>query len=151
MPKAIIADTSCLIVLSKIGELTLLARIYGQITTTPVIAKEYGEELPDWVTVLEPADPSKQRVLELHLDRGEASAIALAMELAASTLILDDQKARKVAERLGLSYTGTIGVLIKAKRSGHLPALAPILEKIVSSGFHLSDALRTAALREAGE
>ncbi|MCO5274989.1 MAG: DUF3368 domain-containing protein [Flavobacteriales bacterium] len=125
MPKAIIADTSCLIVLSKIGELTLLARIYGQITTTPVIAKEYGEELPDWVTVLEPADPSKQRVLELHLDRGEASAIALAMELAASTLILDDQKARKVAERLGLSYTGTIGILIKAKRSGHLPALAP--------------------------
>lgn len=151
MHKTIIADTSCLIVLSKIGELALLARIYGQVTITSVIALEYGEELPGWVNVIDPVDTSNKRVLELYLDRGEASAIALAMELTPSTLILDDQKARKVADRLGLSYTGTIGILIKAKHDGLLPVIAPILKKIASSGFHLSVAMKTAALRQAGE
>jgi len=53
--------------------------------------------------------------LELQLDKGEASAIALALEIQDSTLILDDFKARKVAEKLGLKITGTLGLMILPK------------------------------------
>jgi predicted nucleic acid-binding protein len=49
MPKIIISDTSCFIILTKIGELELLHKVYGQITTTIDIAIEFGEALPDWV------------------------------------------------------------------------------------------------------
>jgi predicted nucleic acid-binding protein len=49
MPKTIISDTSCFIILANIGELDLLHKVYGQIVTTPDIATEYGEPLPEWV------------------------------------------------------------------------------------------------------
>jgi predicted nucleic acid-binding protein len=52
MPKTIISDTSCLIILSKIGELDLLFRTYGQITTTKEVALEYGEQLPEWIEIV---------------------------------------------------------------------------------------------------
>ncbi len=58
----------------------------------------------------------KQRLLELQIDKGESSSIALALETPHSILILDDFKARKVAMLLELQFTGTIGVIVKAKR-----------------------------------
>jgi predicted nucleic acid-binding protein len=61
-------------------------------------------------------DFRKQQLLETQLDKGESSAIALAIETPGSTIILDDYKAKKIATQLGLAYTGTIGVIVKAKR-----------------------------------
>lgn len=112
MPKTIISDTSCLIVLSKIGALELLQKVYGQIVTTSEIAKEFGESLPEWVIIKEVVDIFKQKILELQIDKGESSAIALAIEMTDCTLILDDFKARKIAQQLGLTITGTIGVIV---------------------------------------
>ncbi len=51
MHKTIISDTSCFIILSKIGELELLHKLYGQIITTLDIAEEFGETLPNWVSI----------------------------------------------------------------------------------------------------
>ena len=76
MHKIIISDTSCFIILSKIEELDLLQKVYGQIVTTSDIAEEFGETLPDWVIIENVADKSRQRILELQFDRGESSAIA---------------------------------------------------------------------------
>ena len=90
MPKTIISDTSCFIILSKIGELELLKKVYGQIITTAEIAIEYGEELPEWIEVKNVEDKYRQQILEMQVDRGEASAITLAIEIPESTLILDD-------------------------------------------------------------
>ena len=67
MPKIIISDTSCFTI-------------------------EYGEPLPEWVEIVNVTDKSKQRLLELQIDKGDSSAIALAMETPDSTLILDDHK-----------------------------------------------------------
>lgn len=67
------------------------------------------------VEVVEVKDKPKQLLLELQIDKGESSAIALALEIPESTLILDDFKARKIADKLGLTYTGTLGVILKAK------------------------------------
>ena len=93
MHKTIISDTSCLIILSKIGELELLHKLYGQIITTLDIAEEFGETLPNWVTIEKASDKYKQRILEMQIDKGESSAIALALEIPNCTLILDDFKA----------------------------------------------------------
>jgi predicted nucleic acid-binding protein len=121
------------------------------ITTTVDIANEFGEALPDWVDILEVKDKQKQRLLELQLDKGESSAIVLALENSNSLLILDDIKARKVADHLGLIYTGTMGIIIKAKLNGIVPSIKPILEKIKKTNFRLSFELEAQALKAAGE
>lgn len=151
MPKVIIADTSCFIVLSNIGELELLQRTYGFIITTIEVATEYGQPLPDWVEIKAAADKNLQQVLALQLDKGESSAVALAMELSDCTIILDDYKARKVAAKLGLEITGTIGVIIKAKLRGLIPAIQPYLDKINRTDFRLSAEVEQQALRQAHE
>lgn len=127
MPKTIISDTSCLIVLTNIGELDLLRKTYGSIITTVEIAIEFGEPLPEWIIVEEVSDKYRQQLLEMQIDKGESSAIALALETPKSTVILDDYRARKIAEQLGVSYTGTIGVIIRAKIIGIIPSIKPIL------------------------
>jgi hypothetical protein len=98
MPKTIISDTSCFILLSKIGELDLLQKLYGEIFTTSVIANEFGEVLPNWVKIQDSTDKFRLQILEIQIDKGESSAIALALEIPESTLILDDIKARKIAQ-----------------------------------------------------
>jgi predicted nucleic acid-binding protein len=151
MRKTIISDTSCLIILSKIGEIELLKKVYGHISTTVEIAEEFGEILPDWIEIVIVKDKLRQQLLEMQIDRGESSAIALALETTESTLILDDFKARKVAEQLGLSFTGTIGVIIKAKLSGIIESIKPILSKIKETDFRISTELENQALIEAQE
>ncbi len=64
---------------------------------------------------------------------------------------MDDQKARKLAERLALNYTGTLGILLKAKNQGILPLIAPILQKIQNTNFRFSEKIRSNILREANE
>lgn len=141
MPKVVIADTSCLIVLSNIEQLKILRQLYGNIVTTPDVEREYGETLPDWVEINYPKDKTRQVLLELQLDKGESSAIALALEIPDSILIIDDYKARKIAEQLQLKITGTLGILIKAKQRGFLKSIMPIVKKLKSSGFRISDDL----------
>src|SRR3954463_3923834 len=115
MHRIVIADTSCLIVLEKIQQLSLLQKIYSEIITTPEIQIEFGDTLPDWVLIRSAENSKLHQELEIKLDRGEASAIALGLELINCTIILDDLKARKTAEIYKLSYTGTLGLLMKAK------------------------------------
>ena len=151
MHKTIISDTSCFIILANIGELELLNKVYGQIVTTVDIAIEYGESLPEWVEVVTVKDKYRQQLLEMQIDKGESSAIALALETPDSTIILDDYKARKIAGQLGLIFTGTIGVIIKAKLNGTIPSIKPLLEKIKQTDFRLSAEIELQALKEAGE
>jgi predicted nucleic acid-binding protein len=151
MPKTIISDTSCFIILTNIGELELLHKVYGQIITTTDIAIEYGEILPDWVEIEDVKDKYRQQLLEMQIDKGESSAITLALETPDSTLILDDYKARKIAEQLHLTYTGTIGVIIKAKLVGLIPSVKPLLEKINQTNFRISVDIQIQALKEANE
>ncbi|WP_426670887.1 DUF3368 domain-containing protein [Mucilaginibacter sp. McL0603] len=151
MPDVVIADTSCLIILSNINELDLLKKVYNTITTTPDIALEFAETLPDWVIIKSPKDHQKQQILELQIDKGEASAITLALEIPGSTIILDDLQARILADRLGILITGTIGVIIRAKLNGVIPSIKPLLNKIKQTNFRISAALESIALKEAGE
>ena len=151
MHKVIIADTSCFIILSKINELELIHHVYGEIVTTVDIANEFGEELPMWVEIVEVKDKLRQQLLEMQVDKGESSAMALALEMPESTIVIDDYKARKVADHLGINYTGTIGVLIKAKLLGIIQSIKPLLAKIKETNFRISAELEEKALQESGE
>jgi len=151
MPKTIISDTSCFINLTNIQELGLLQKIYGEVVTTNEVVTEYGEPLPNWVQLKSASDKYRQQILELQLDKGESSAISLALETPECVVTIDDFKARKVAQHLGLNITGTLGVIIKAKLQGLIPSVKPLLNKIKKTDFRVSEDLEMLVLKEAGE
>ena len=151
MPKMIISDTSCLIILHKIGELDLLRKVYNSVTTTPEVANEFMCELPDWIHIEDVKDKKYQEFLETQIDWGEASAIALAIEMQASLLLLDDLKARKLAAKLKIKVTGTLGVIHKARQIGVLEKVKPIIEKLQSTNFRISENIIEELLRKNNE
>jgi len=139
MPNIVISDTSCLIILDKIGELDLLRKVYITVLTTPEVHHEFYGELPDWILIESAKDKKYQEFLETQVDLGEASAIALAKENDSPLLLLDDLKARKLASKLNLKFTGTLGVINKAKQMGVLEKVKPIIEKLQATNFRISE------------
>jgi predicted nucleic acid-binding protein len=132
----VIADTTCFILLENIGEFNLLRSLFTKIITTTTIAEEFGSPLPEWTEIRKPKNISFQNSLDI--DAGEASAITLALESQNALLILDDNKGRKTAERLNLLYTGTLGIILKAKNVGIIPSVKPIIQKIQGTNFRFS-------------
>jgi predicted nucleic acid-binding protein len=151
MRKIIISDTSCLILLFNINELELLNKLYGTIITTNEVANEFGLPLPPWFFIIDPTDKKYQILLEASIDKGEASAIALASEMDDCLLIIDDLKGRKVAEQIGLKITGTIGVIVDAKLAGIIPSVKPLLAEIKKTNFRITEKLEKIILAKAGE
>ena len=151
MPKAVISDASCFILLKKIDQLDLLRKIYGSVVTTPTVMSEVRFEMPDWVVVRKPANTDLEERLRMVVDRGEASAMVLALETDDSTLILDDLRARREARALGIEVTGTLGVILKGKRDGCIAAVDPLIQAIRKTNFRLSKEVEEEVLRLAGE
>ena len=115
----IIADTSCFILLDKINYLHILKEVFIEVTTTTEVSLEFGKALPSWVMIENVKDIRRQQLLQLEIDKGEASAIALAIEKEDCLLILDDFKARKLASKLSTSIHRFFRCLIKSKRIRH--------------------------------
>ena len=91
-------------------------------------------------------------LLQRKLDAGEAEAIALASELGATLLLMDESDGRNEARSLGLTVTGTLGVLLRAKQAGALTVLKPVLDTLIREhSFRLSRSLYEQALRQVGE
>ena len=126
-------------------------KILDKVFITTAINNEYGKDLPSWITIKEPQDNHYQRILEMYLDKGEASAIALSLEMDNSIVIIDDLKGRKVAERLNLRYSGTFGLILRAKQIGVIQSVKPILIKIKKTNFRFSEKLFKLILEQAGE
>ena len=103
MPEIVVADTSCLIILSKIHRLELLKNLYSKIFITKEIQDEFGQLLPDWIIIESVKDDKIKRILKLDIDLGEASAIALCLERESSTLLIDEKRGRKMARELGIT------------------------------------------------
>ncbi|MFW5761049.1 MAG: DUF3368 domain-containing protein [Cyclobacteriaceae bacterium] len=147
MPKIVISDTSTLILFHKIDEFILLRKVYGELITTPEIAEEFGEDLPDWIKIKAVSDKKYQDFLETQVDYGEASAIALASEYEDVLLLLDDLKARKLAIRLKFRITGTLGVINRAKQMSLIDKVKPLLDKLLLTDFRVADNIIKEILR----
>lgn len=151
MHKIVISDTSCLIILEKIDKIFLLKEIYSEVITTPEIQIEYGKELPEWIKILSAKNKSFQKELETKIDVGESSAIALGLETPDCTIILDDLKARKIAESLQVNFTGTLGILVKAKQLNLIPSVKPIIKNMQEVGLRFSAEVAADIIKQAGE
>ena len=157
----IVADSSPLIGLARIGQLGLLPKLARRIVLPRAVHAEVTAARGDapgaaevasqtWIEIME-ADPALVAPLLILVGRGEAEAIALAQRETAAVLLMDDLRARKVADRLGLRRMGTVALLGQAKHEGLIPALKPALESLVANDIFISQRLIDAALREVGE
>jgi len=151
MQKIIVSDASCLILFDKIKQIELLHTLFGTITITQIIADEFGNRLPGFIKIENPENLTYQKILERFIDIGEASAIALALEKKDCLLIIDDNKGRREAKHLGLTYTGSLGIFITAKQKGLISTLSEILDEIQKTDFRLSNSLIEDAKRQCNE
>ncbi len=159
--ECVIADAGPIIALSLIGRLGLLRELYGATITTDAVFREVSESTDKpvsdaihahpWIQVVE--DPPLPDVwLGTVLDFGEASIIALALQMPHARLLIDERKGRRLAHEVyHLPMIGTGGVLVRAKSRGLIPAVRPLLLALQAEGYHLRSGLIDALSRAAGE
>lgn len=156
----VILNNTPLVSLWSLGRLTLLRELYHEVLIPQAVYAEFVAtegfvrqaalaEAP-WITVGALSHP-QQALVYVGLDQGEAEVLALALEQSARLVIIDERKARRYAQRMGLPLTGLVGVLITAKHQGLIPALRPLLEQLVQQGLFLTPELIHTALALAGE
>ncbi len=164
MPEAaqlVVVNTTPIIALSLIGRLDLLHQLYDQVLAPPSVEAEVlaggrsgigRAELQEasWLRIVTLKDPRRADLLA-DLDQGEAEVIALADELRADLVIIDERLARLHAKRLGLTLTGTLGVLLRSKQLGYVESVAPLIDRLRQGGIHLSDPVVTEVLALADE
>ena len=149
----IVCNSSVLITLNKVGILHVLKDLFKEILIPKAVRKEvFGRrKLPPFVKCIEISEPIALKVLESNLEAGESEAICLYEEIDANLLIIDDLEGRRVAERLGINITGTLGILLLAKREKFIDAIKPLLDEIVCHGFRVADELYKEILTKADE
>jgi predicted nucleic acid-binding protein len=148
----IISNTSCLIILDNINALDILQKLYQNIYLTEEVAQEYGKPLENWMNVMAVKDRNYLRILNTSVDLGEASTIALALQMTEdNVMILDDLKARKLAKQLQLKFTGLLGILLKAKQQRIIISVTEICTQLKSVNFRVSEKLEKEVLKLAGE
>jgi len=140
--KIVIADASCLITLENINEIDLLPKLYEQIVVTPEVADEVGSSLPEWVDQISSPNQTLIDQLSFILEIGEATSIALALELPDCLLIIDEKKGRRTAKELGIVITGTFGVVMQGLDGGFIAAPDTIVVRLEAAGFRISDVLK---------
>jgi predicted nucleic acid-binding protein len=108
----------------------------------------------DWIEIRQATNQQLIKVLqtEHHLDRGESEAIALALDVNAEELLIDERLGRRKAMDLGVSITGLLGILLVAKRRGLIPQIRPIMDRLIlDANFRIGANLYREVLVAAGE
>ena len=149
----VISDSSPLIGLERIGRLDLLAALFGTVVVPPAVAREITAKgrLVDWMIEQSLNAPLDRRLSEPTIDPGEREAIGLALQTHTARLLLDEEAARRLARGFGLPVTGTLGVLVPAKRSGILEAVGPLVDALIAVDFRIDARLREWVLSTTGE
>jgi len=155
--RKVIVNSTPLIALCKVNQLELLHRIYGEITIPQAVFNEVTQKndlvkkevaSASWVHVEAVRDTKARRMYRAKLHEGEVEVMILAQEHEGEHLvIIDDNAARKTAQFLGLTLTGTIGVLIKAKELGYIDAVMPFVNRMEESEIYFSESLKARVKR----
>ncbi|MDD1421689.1 DUF3368 domain-containing protein [Dolichospermum sp. ST_sed1] len=148
----IVSDTTPISELAKVNHLDLLAKLFGKVIIPQGVFDELqigqhpAAQLVQNLSWLEVIKVNNQQLVQelqesLKLDLGESEAIALAEEIGASQLLIDEKAARKVAIARKLPLIGTVGVLLLAKRRGLLDSVKSVLDEMQAQGMRISDRL----------
>lgn len=159
----VVSNTSPIFYLSTIGQLDLLRQLYDEIVIPNTVFQEItnvgntdvsATVVPtlNWIKIQSTTDLTLVNTLSHELDPGEAEAIALAVELDADRLLIDERLGRKAAIRLGLKVTGVLGILIAAKRKNLIQEVKPLLDTLIKQvGFWIDEQLYTEVLQAVDE
>ena len=161
--KEVIADAGPLIALARIGKLHLLRELYGEVHIPLQVLAELrvSENRPGAKNLTAALDAgwlraapevfTAEEVSQLPLDPGEAQAILIAERRHLRFLLMDEHRGRQLAKQHGLAVVGLGGVLLIAKQTGCIDAVAPLLDQLQSVGYRLSKTLCQEILRRAEE
>lgn len=159
----IVSDTTSISNLFLIDHLWIIEKLYKTIIIPDAVYQEllrFNEFAPDisaitsasWIKRVDIENNLLVETLRKNLDQGEAEAIALAHELGAELLIMDELKGRDYAQKMNINIIGLVGILIHAKQRGIIPNVAEILRELrEKAGFWLNDALYQKVLSIANE
>ncbi len=158
----VVADTTPLSCLLRIGRTDLLGELFSDLRIPIAVADELdrgGALVGDWrqrilpFARIEPHEPTPLlRVLSGELDEGEAAALALAVQLRADLVLLDELRGRAVAARLGVPVLGTLGLIVTAKKRGLIAAARPLVAQVRSDGgLWVTEKLVAEILKRIGE
>lgn len=156
----IVSDTSVISNLIQLGELSLLEMLYEEVVIPEKVLDElakvsgHAEIVKDaaWLSVKSASDKGLTSRLQAQLDPGESEAIALAIELEADLLLIDEQRGRHIAKQQGILITGLLGILIEAKSRGIVEKVKPMLNRLILGiGFWVSPKLYQDVLRVVNE
>ena len=159
--RVVVVNATPIIALTIIDQLSLFRDLYGRVLIPPAVRREVlaggpGRpgaaqlEAASWIEDIQLRDPRRADLIS-DLDRGEAEVIALAQEVNADLVVIDERLGRRHARRLGLPVTGTLGVLLKAKSEGRISRIAPMLEALQDGGIRLANDLVERVMNLAGE
>ena len=159
----VVSNTSPLTSLAAIGQFDLLHHLYGELHIAQGVREELnasGKRWPGrnevdsagWIEHHTMQNRALVTALERDLDRGEAETIALALEIEANLVLLDEREGRRAAQRFGLRALGVVGILLDAKSHGAIKSVRPHLDALrQTAGFYLADAVYDDTLLLAGE
>lgn len=163
MAITVVSNTSPIFYLSTIGQLDLLRQLYDEILVPTAVFNEItsvgntdasARIVPtlNWIKTQLVVDQEFVNTLRVELDPGEAEAIALAVELNADRLLIDERLGRAAAVRVGLQVTGVLGILIAAKRNNFIQEVKPLLDALIERvGFWVDLQLYAEVLQSVGE
>ena len=157
MPENVIVDTSPIFYLHCLRLIELLKKLYATVIVPTAVVNELeegktrGADVPNlhafsWIKI-EQVKISKFLNLIPDLGPGESEVLTLGLENSDSLVIIDDLLARHIAELQKLKFTGTIGVIIKAKHKGYIASVSDVINQLTGLGFRLSDRLKQDILR----
>lgn len=143
----VVSDTSPVLNLSAISRLDLLRSLYHELVIPTAVASELQRNgleprRHEWLLLQEPKNRDLVKRLELRLDPGEAEAIAVALELRADRVLIDERRARRVAAEFNLRPLGLLGILAEAKERGLVHDCKTILDEMMQrAGFWIGERL----------
>jgi uncharacterized protein len=157
----VVSDTSPVRALAHLGRLDFLRVLYGEVWVPPSVVRELAsprgrgpavDALAAGLIVRSPSDVARVATLKRDLDPGESEAIALALEVGADLLLIDEYDGRAIAKGLGLGIKGVLGLLVDAKTAGLLVSVRPAIDRLqVEIDFHVAPHIRRQILEQAGE
>jgi len=159
----VVSDATPIITLAKIDRLDILGRFYhevllpnavfDEVCRNPAFAAEAAAiQKCEFMRLKTVSRTQSVKILMASgLDLGESEAIVLADTLADALLLIDERKGRQIARNMGIRITGTLGILLQAKKLGLIKNIKPLLDRLITENIRISESLYSSILEQAGE